>query len=240
VIPDNFRIDRDGQVLDRVPGLKKIAIRATADGGTVDEDVAPHLVESLCIDDTQLARLHAVAAICDQVYGPARDIEWAYADGELYLLQCRAITRAGSSRPPVMATDTPVHVIEQVPFFAGLSQRDVAHIAAMFKERTFAAGETITKEGAGAAAFFVIESGEATVTVHGKPVATLGAGDYFGEVALIDEGARSATVTATSDVVCHGLTYWEFRPLVQHNASIAWNLLRTLARRLRTAQDSPD
>ena len=97
VIPDNFRIDRDGQVLDRVPGLKKIAIRATAAGGTVDEDVAPHLVESLCIDDAQLARLHAVAAICDEVYGPARDIEWAYADGELYLLQCRAITRAGSS-----------------------------------------------------------------------------------------------------------------------------------------------
>ena len=127
-----------------------------------------------------------------------------------------------------------------MPFFAGLSQRDVANIAAMFKERTFAAGETITKEGAGAAAFFVIESGEATVTVHGKQVATLSTGDYFGEVALIDEGARSATVTAATDVVCHGLTYWEFRPLVQHNASIAWNLLRTLARRLRTAQDSPD
>ena len=107
----------------------------------------------------------------------------------------------------------------------------------MFKERRFAAGETITMEGAGAAAFFVIDSGEATVTHHGATLATLGRGDYFGEIALIDEGARSATVTAASDVVCHGLTYWEFRPLVQHNATIAWNLLQTLARRLRTVQE---
>ena len=65
-------------------------------------------------------------------------------------------------------------------------------------------------------------------------------GDYFGEVALIDEGARSATITATTDLVCFGLTYWEFRPLVQHNATIAWNLLRTLARRFRDVQQDQD
>ena len=86
----------------------------------------------------------------------------------------------------------------------------------------------------------MIESGEATVSIGGRLRATLAAGDYFGEIALIDEGARSATITATSDLVCHGLTYWEFRPLVQHNATIAWNLLQTLAKRLRTAQgDQP-
>ena len=87
----------------------------------------------------------------------------------------------------------------------------------------------------------MIESGEATVSVNGRTRATLTSGDYFGEIALIDEGARSATVTATSDLVCYGLTYWEFRPLVQHNATIAWNLLQTLAKRLRTAQgDEPE
>ena len=127
-------------------------------------------------------------------------------------------------------------MIERVPFFANMSPRDVEGIAALFKERRFAAGETVTKEGAGGAAFFVIESGEATVTIGGRERATLKQGDYFGEIALIDEGARSATITAKGELVCYGLTYWEFRPLVQQNATIAWNLLQTLAQRLRTAQ----
>ena len=128
-------------------------------------------------------------------------------------------------------------VIGQVPLFAGLGEDEIAELASLFKERRFPAGETITKEGAGAAAFFVIDSGEVTVTLHGKHLATLTRGDYFGELALIDEGARSATVTASSNLVCHGLTYWEFRPLVQANATIAWNLLQTFAKRLRAAQD---
>ena len=225
-------------MLDRNPGVKKIAIRAVADGGTVDEVVAPELVEALCLDDDQLAQLDALARRCEEVYGPSRDIEWAIAGNTLYLLQCRAVTRAGASPKKPPAADSVVAVIAQVPFFAGLSERDVAHIAGMFKERGFAAGETITMEGAGAAAFFVIDSGEVTVTIHERQIASLGPGDYFGEIALIDEGARSATVTATSDVKCLGLTYWEFRPLVQSNATIAWNLLQTLAKRLRTSQDS--
>ncbi len=239
VIPDTFRMDHAGALLERTAGFKKIAIRAAPDGGTVEERVAPELVEQLCLDDDQLAQLSALAGRCDQVYGPARDIEWAFASGQLYLLQCRAVTRAGSSPRPAAppAASGPVEVIERVPFFANMSPRDVEGIAALFKERRFADGETITKEGAGAAAFFVIESGEATVSIGGRERATLTKGDYFGEIALIDEGARSATITANGDLVCYGLTYWEFRPLVQQNATIAWNLLQTLAQRLRTAQD---
>jgi CRP-like cAMP-binding protein len=75
------------------------------------------------------------------------------------------------------------------------------------------------------------------VTVHGREVARFSRGDYFGEIALIDNGLRTATVTAATQVVCHGLTYWEFRPLVQTNATVAWNLLQTLAKRLRTIQE---
>jgi pyruvate,water dikinase len=238
VIPDSFRIDSAGTVLDRTPGLKKIAIRASADGGTFEETVAPERREQLCLDDDQLAQLNALAVRVEQVYGPARDVEWAFADGQLYLLQCRAVTRAGSTTKPSVppAGSGPVEVIERVPFFANMSPRDVEGIAALFKERRFAAGETVTKEGAGAAAFFVIESGEAAVTIGGRTRATLTKDDYFGEIALIDEGARSATITATTELVCYGLTYWEFRPLVQQNATIAWNLLQTLAKRLRTAQ----
>src|SRR3974390_3278357 len=97
----------------------------------------------------------------EQVYGPARDIEGAFAGGQLYLLQCRAVTRAGSSSRPggPPAARGPSKVIARVPLFANMSPRDVEGIAALFKERRFAAGETITKEGAGGAAFFVIESG---------------------------------------------------------------------------------
>ena len=238
VIPDSFRMDRAGAVRERTPGLKKIAIRAAADGGTVEESVAPELVGQLCLDDEQLAQLNALAAQCEQEYGLARDIEWAFAGGQLYLLQCRAVTRAGSSSrsaaPP--AASGPSKAIERVPLFANMSPRDIEAIAALFKERRFAAGETITKQGAGGAAFFLIESGEAIVSVAGQRRATLTKGDYFGEIALIDEGARSATITASTELVCYGLTYWEFRPLVQQNATIAWNLLQTLVKRLRNAE----
>jgi phosphoenolpyruvate synthase/pyruvate phosphate dikinase len=237
VIPDHFRLERSGEVLERTPGFKKVAIRAVAGGGTVEQEVAPELVEALCLDDRQLQSLNALAARCEQVYGPARDIEWAYADDQIYLLQCRAVTHRSQSRPSRARPGGPAEVIEQVPLFTGLSERDVTQIAGMFKERTFSAGETIIKEGVGAAAFFVIESGEVTVSIRGKQIQTLRRGDYFGEIALIDEGARSATVTASTEVVCHGLTFWEFRPLVQTNATIAWNLLQTLAKRLRSAQD---
>lgn len=241
VIPDSFRMDHAGTVPERTPGLKKIAIRAAADGGTFEQTVVPELVEQLCLKDDQLSQLSALAGKCDEAYGPARDIEWAFADGQLYLLQCRAVTRAGSSSRPtaLAAASGPVEVIERVPLFANMSPRDVEGIAALFKERRFAAGETITKEGSGGAAFFVIESGEATVSIGGRQRATLTKGDYFGEIALIDEGARSATITATSELICHGLTYWEFRPLVQHNPAISWNLLQTLATRLRHAQGDP-
>jgi pyruvate,water dikinase len=82
-------------VLERTPGLKKLAIRTVSGGGTVEEEVTPELVERLCLDDDQLGELNGLADRCEQVYGPARDIEWAFAGGTLYLLQCRAVTRAG-------------------------------------------------------------------------------------------------------------------------------------------------
>ena len=96
VIPDHFRIACSGDVLERAAGVKKLAIRTVPEGGTFDEDVPPELVECLCLDDDQLGELNRLADRCEQVYGQARDIEWAFADGQLYLLQCRAVTRAGS------------------------------------------------------------------------------------------------------------------------------------------------
>jgi pyruvate,water dikinase len=95
VIPDHYRVDRSGQVLERTPGFKQIAIRTAPSGGTVEEKLSPELVERLCLSDDHLQELNKLASRCAEVYGPARDIEWAIADGTLYLLQCRAITTGG-------------------------------------------------------------------------------------------------------------------------------------------------
>jgi CRP-like cAMP-binding protein len=130
----------------------------------------------------------------------------------------------------------PLELVKRIPLFADLDKRDLELVAETFKERTFAAGETIAREGDRGIGFFVIESGNAKVTVGGDDRGTIGAGDYFGEIALIDEGARSATVTAASDLRCYGMTSWEFRPIVETNASIAWKLLQTMAKRLRAAE----
>jgi pyruvate,water dikinase len=96
VIPDHYRVGRDGEILERTPGRKDVAFRSLPEGGTAEEAVAPELVERLCLDDDQIAELGRLADRCEQVYGAARDIEWAIAGGTLYLLQCRAVTRAGA------------------------------------------------------------------------------------------------------------------------------------------------
>jgi pyruvate phosphate dikinase-like enzyme/cyclic nucleotide-binding protein len=236
VIPDNFRIDRSGNVLQRTAGLKKIAVRTRPEGGTFEEQLSPELAEQLCLDDSQLDDLHQLACRCEQVYGPDRDIEWAIADGRLYLLQCRAITRAGGQQTASAAAGAPVEVVKGVRLFADLDRDEVVQIARLFKQRRFPKGETVIKEGSGGAAFYVIESGEVTVTIGGELRATLGPGDYFGEVALIDERERIATITALDELVCYGLTLWELRPLVEANGVIGWKLLQTLAKDLREAE----
>jgi CRP/FNR family cyclic AMP-dependent transcriptional regulator len=131
----------------------------------------------------------------------------------------------------------PIESLRRVPLFADLGVRDLQQIARLFKLRRFAEGETVIREGSGGAAFFVIESGEATVFVGGKKKSALKPGDYFGEVALIDAGTRTATVTAASELVCWGLTYWDFRPLVQANGRIGWKLLQGMATLLRAARE---
>jgi CRP/FNR family transcriptional regulator, cyclic AMP receptor protein len=132
----------------------------------------------------------------------------------------------------------PLDAIRRVPLFAELSDDELAQVARLFKQRTFAPGETVAKEGSGGAAFYLIESGTANVTVAGRERAALGPGDYFGEIALIDEGARSATITAVEELDCYGLTFWDFRPLVQENAAICWKLLQFMVGRLRTAESA--
>ena len=130
----------------------------------------------------------------------------------------------------------PIEALERLPLFADLTPHELQSVARLFKDRRFPKGETVVKEGSGGAAFFVIESGEATVFIGGREHSTLKPGDYFGEVALIDQGARMATIVATSDLACYGLTYWDFRPFVEQNGAIGWKLLERMAMMLRDAR----
>jgi CRP/FNR family transcriptional regulator, cyclic AMP receptor protein len=123
--------------------------------------------------------------------------------------------------------------INRVPLFGGLSKHDRKSLAASLKERTFPAGTVITDVGQSGFGFFVIDSGTATVVVGGKSPRTLKAGDHFGEIALIDSGPRTATVTADTDLHCYGMTVWDFRPFVQAHPDVAWALLQTFAKMLR-------
>jgi CRP/FNR family cyclic AMP-dependent transcriptional regulator len=133
--------------------------------------------------------------------------------------------------------DAPIGLLEQVPLFQGLPHQELERIARSFKERHFGAGDTIAAEGAGGVGFFVIGEGTAAVDVHGETRGQIGPGDYFGEIALIDDQARrTATIRAETDVTCYGLTSWDFRPLVETNAEIAWKLLQVMAKRLREAE----
>ena len=243
VIPDSFTLAPGGSVLDRRAGLKEFAIRGVPGGGTVDEKVPADLVEALCLDEEHLSALSALADDCERVYGPERDIEWAFADGRLYLLQCRAVTVSAGIAPAagqVATAQVSTEALERVPLFSELSGSDRDAMARLFTRRVFAAGETVIKEGAEAAAFYLIESGTASVTVGGELRRTMGPGDHFGEISLIDGRPRSATVTADGELVCQGITLWDFQPLVNRSPTMAWALLRTLAGMLRPPAESPD
>jgi len=130
----------------------------------------------------------------------------------------------------------PLDVLQRVPLFAGLGAPDLERIADRFQERNFPEGARVLEEGASGTSFFVIGDGNATVSVGGELIATLGPGDYFGEMAVVDEGVRSASVTAATDLRSYFLTPWDFRPLVEEHPELAWKLLQNLARRLRAAQ----
>ncbi|HEX6700596.1 MAG TPA: cyclic nucleotide-binding domain-containing protein [Gaiellaceae bacterium] len=131
----------------------------------------------------------------------------------------------------------PTDLLRKVPLFADLGRRELEQVAASMKERNFAEGSTLTTEGEGGVGFFVIEDGKARVSVRGEDRGGLGPGDYFGEIALITEGSRTATITAETPVKAWGMTMWDFRPLVETNAGMSWAMLQAMAKQLRAAEE---
>ncbi len=129
-------------------------------------------------------------------------------------------------------TGPPIELLKRVPLFAELNDKELGKIAVLMKERPVQAGRSIVEEGKGGVGFFVIESGTAQVSVGGNVVRTLGPGDHFGEIALIADTPRTATITAESDLNCYGMTSWHFRPIVEGSPTLAWKMLQGLARQV--------
>lgn len=126
-----------------------------------------------------------------------------------------------------------IDVLQRVPLFSGLDRRELEQVASSMRERRVAAGDVVLEQGSGGAGFFVVDEGEADVHVDGASVGTVGPGDYFGEIALLTGSDRTATVTARTDMLCYGMTSWDFKPLVESNSAIAWKLLTAMAQKLR-------
>jgi CRP-like cAMP-binding protein len=130
--------------------------------------------------------------------------------------------------------------LRAVPFFSALNQRQAKRLGSKFKERRFDAGTAVVQEGTmSGIGFFIITDGEATVTVDGNEVAKLGPGDHFGELALIAERERTATVTARTPLDCLELAVWDFREFVQTDADVSWKLLQYVVNVLLDQRSSP-
>ena len=121
--------------------------------------------------------------------------------------------------------------LERVPLFSGLSQRQLRQLAKDFtRDRRVPAGALLAKQGEmSGIAFWVIAEGEAAVIVDGTRVGTMGPGDHFGELAMISERERTATVEAVTPMRCHTIQFWHFRAFAKKNPDVTWKLLQHVA-----------
>lgn len=129
-------------------------------------------------------------------------------------------------------------MLRSVPLFEGLTGREIAAIVEVAKDVQHPRGRRIVEEGKRGVGFHLIVEGRAKVIVGKRTKARLGPGDYFGEMSLIDEGPRSATVEAETLVRTLSLASWDFLPLLDRSPSIARKMLVEMSRRLRAAEAS--
>jgi CRP/FNR family transcriptional regulator, cyclic AMP receptor protein len=130
-------------------------------------------------------------------------------------------------------------LLASVPFFAGLDAKKRATLAGQGKELSYKAGDSIVDEGTMGVGFYLIVDGKAEVRKGAKVLATLGKGQFFGEMSLIDEQPRSADVVAIAPTRCWALTSWAFSAIVKTHPEVALIMLKEMVKRLRAAQASP-
>ncbi len=123
--------------------------------------------------------------------------------------------------------------LAKIWIFSKLEQSDIARMAKAVVPRTYAKGESIVNEGEQAVAFYVIISGKVQMTKKGEPLGTMGPGECFGEMALLDGHPRSASVLALEDTECLAMTRWDFTAELRANPAMAVAMLPVLSKRIR-------
>jgi CRP/FNR family transcriptional regulator, cyclic AMP receptor protein len=135
--------------------------------------------------------------------------------------------------------DAKIRLLSGVALFSPCAKHELQRIAALTDEIEAPKGKTLTREGEPGVEFFVVVKGSATATRRGRKVATIGPGSFFGELALLDQGPRAATVKAETDMQLLVLTSRAFSSLLNDVPSVARRILRGMAERLRSAEDAP-
>jgi CRP/FNR family transcriptional regulator, cyclic AMP receptor protein len=131
-----------------------------------------------------------------------------------------------------LGSDTKEKLIAGVPLFAGLSKKELGQVASIAEELDFQADKVLIREGAPGREFFILLEGSAEVTRDGESLATRGAGDFFGEIALVSDRPRVATVTTTAPSRALVLTERDFKALLTRSPEIALKVLQAVGERL--------
>src|SRR5437763_1862599 len=141
---------------------------------------------------------------------------------------------------PLFTRDTKVEALRRAPLFEGLSTKELTEVAVRTEDMDFPAGKVLCQEGQSGYELYVIMEGEADVTRKGQKLATHTACGFFGEVALVEDVPRNATVTATTPVRCFVLTRGRFLHVIDEFPDVERKVLRALAKRLVSVSDDPN
>jgi CRP-like cAMP-binding protein len=139
----------------------------------------------------------------------------------------------------LFSQDTKVEALKRAPLFEGLSKKELGELARVTEDLEIGTGQVLCKEGDIGQEFFVIVEGETEITSAGKHVAARGGGDFVGEIALLEETTRTATVTAKTPLRVFVLTRQDFRHLVRENPTVEQKVMRALARRVVELSGDP-
>ena len=137
-----------------------------------------------------------------------------------------------------LTRDRKLELLEATPLLDGVDAEGLARVADRVIEAEFAAGHVIARQGDVGTGFFIVESGAVRVVRDGETMATLGPGDFFGELSVIDGKPRNAQVIADGPTVCLALATWDFEAVVHEQPAVALAILRGLAGRLRTVTEA--